>query len=481
MNFVVPTGIGRPRARSHPACAGSTRLDEVMIFEADAEVIGSMVGASLPEALAWTERAAAALRAYLEQQDLAHYRIFYARDHELNDLDAHLSELTSDRDPAPSWDPAPPATAGGQAPALFRVERGGEGGASLQDGGFLHLPRYELVIARWFWVNAEAEYPIKQLWLYAAPDAEHFVRLRDELNRLRRRGAGATWQIVKGYSHRDRPRQPRGEIAADELVLQPALLGRIETDVLGFFTPQVQELYRSLNVAYRRGVLLHGPPGNGKTSIIRWIGGKLLSYPAMILRPDASFDSDDFEEVIRRWSRQAPAMLVIEDLDWLIAKLNVSTFLNCLDGIEATVTGGLLLIATTNHPEKLDPAINNRPGRFDVAIEVPNPEAPLRREFLQRKLAAAVEPKIVDQLVATCDGFSFAHLHEVLRLAGLMAIRDGRRQRSDDDLLRAARCVRDGRDEATMGFPQKPEVPFGLQHLRALRGHTSSGDASDET
>ena len=72
-----------------------------------------------------------------------------------------------------------------------------------------------------------------------------------------------------------------------------------------------------------------------------------------------------------------PAVLVIEDLDWLLEHTNVSTFLNLIDGVESDggrAAGGLLLIATTNHPDKLDPAVNNRPGRFDVVVEIPPPD-----------------------------------------------------------------------------------------------------------
>src|SRR5262245_35495679 len=102
-----------------------------MIFETDPELFapdaqrGAAVGAALPESLAWTERAAAALRAYLDQHDLAHYRIFYVREHELSDLDAYIGELTH-ASPTPSWEPAPAATAGGQAPAVFRIDRAGD-------------------------------------------------------------------------------------------------------------------------------------------------------------------------------------------------------------------------------------------------------------------------------------------------------------------------------------------------------------------
>jgi SpoVK/Ycf46/Vps4 family AAA+-type ATPase len=96
--------------------------------------------------------------------------------------------------------------------------------------------------------------------------------------------------------------------------------------------------------------------------------------------------------VIARWRDEAPALLVIEDLDWLLAKVSVSSFLNLIDGVDCEATGALLLIATSNHPDKLDPAVNHRPGRFDVVIEVPPPDEGQRFEFLRRGLPEMSEP-----------------------------------------------------------------------------------------
>jgi ATP-dependent 26S proteasome regulatory subunit len=221
-----------------------------------------------------------------------------------------------------------------------------------------------------------------------------------------------------------------------------------------------------MGVPLRRGVLLHGPPGNGKTSLIRHIGARLPHVPALLLRPAADFDSDDLEEVIRRWSEQAPAILVIEDLNWLLVKVNVSTFLNLLDGVDrGRGKGGLLLIATTNSPDQLDPAVNNRPGRFDVVLEVPPPDRALRLEFLC--LALATVPRAtLETLAARTDGLSFAHLQEIVRLSGLTAIHAGRQERTEKDLSGAADTVRRAFDEAVRGFPVKPELPFGLLPLR---------------
>jgi ATP-dependent 26S proteasome regulatory subunit len=220
-------------------------------------------------------------------------------------------------------------------------------------------------------------------------------------------------------------------------------------------------------VPCRRGVLLHGPPGNGKTSIIRLVGSMLPEIPVLLLRPHGNFSSEDLSQVIRRWTRQAPAILVIEDLNWLLKSIDISMFLNVLDGIDSPDASGLLLIATTNYPEQLDPAINNRPGRFDVVIEVASPDAATREQFFRTKLPGFSEATIAG-LVSSSDRFAFAHLQEVLRLSGLLAIYESRAQRSDNHLFQAAKMVQNSFEDATRGFPGRPEVPFGLEYLRKL-------------
>jgi hypothetical protein len=434
-------------------------IDNMILPSERSVAAGAPLVASVPPGPVFTEQAVAALRAYLVENKIDHYRIFHSTSNDIYDLEEYLDPLGE----VAAWEALPAVSAAGEPLSVLTAD---ENQARIWSSGCLRLHKHQLVFARWYWIDPEHGY--RQISLFAAPSAEHYFRLRQLIPAMRRQRGAAVWQVVRGSPYSDPPATPRQAARDDGLMLAQSLRERVDADILRFFSAEVAELYKSMSIPHRRGVLLYGPPGNGKTSLIRHIGASLPQIPALILRPANGFDSDDLECVLDRWAKQAPALLVLEDLDWLLKEINTSTFLNQLDGIESRINGGLLLIASTNHPEKLDPAINNRPGRFDVVIEMANPDESLRRQFLVRYLSDRTAA-FIRKLTADTAGFSFAHLQELVHLSGLFAIHAGRKVRSDQDIFLALESVQSSIEGAATDFAPKPEMPFGLAALRAHR------------
>ena len=203
----------------------------------------------------------------------------------------------------------------------------------------------------------------------------------------------------------------------DDLVLAASLKDRIREDFRQFLA--ARESYEEVGVAWRRGALLLGPPGNGKTHCLRALV-KELGIPSLYVQSvKAKYETEEanLKRVFDRARQLRPCALVFEDLDALVNDENRSFFLNQLDGFEKNV--GLVVLATTNHPERIDPAIVERPSRFDRKYHFDLPEFEERRTYLamwQRKLAArrAWSDAVTERLAAETAGFSFAYLKEIV-------------------------------------------------------------------
>ena len=128
-------------------------------------------------------------------------------------------------------------------------------------------------------------------------------------------------------------------------------------------------------------------------------------------------NSYSISEIFETATGLAPMVLVIEDIDSTPEEVR-SVFLNTLDG--ATSKEGFFLIGTTNYPEKIDPALINRAGRFDRAYEINLPTLELRLNYLLKKgLNRIVSMDLLKTVVKETEGFSFAQLNELYSSAAL--------------------------------------------------------------
>ena len=213
-------------------------------------------------------------------------------------------------------------------------------------------------------------------------------------------------------------------VTFENLILRGSLKQEIQNDFTQFFDSR--ETYERYGIPWRRGAIFIGPPGNGKTHTVK----ALINYlqrPCLYVRNFTGSGSvqANMAEVFKRARRQ-PTVVVLEDLDSMINKDNRAFFLNELDGFR--VNTGVVVLATTNHPEKLDTAILDRPSRFDRKYTFDLPGEAERLAYVERwnrelqpelRLSHCVVPKIVGET----DGFSFAYLKElfVASLAQWMA------------------------------------------------------------
>ncbi len=230
----------------------------------------------------------------------------------------------------------------------------------------------------------------------------------------------------------------------DDLVLEDSVVRLVKEDFLLFL--QRERWFKEHRIPFRRGYLFHGPPGNGKSSVIR----AMLSTPGIsgfTLNPFRPFSDDDMlTAMFSEAAQMTPAIIVLEDLDRCYpvdkerepeSRISLQQLLNQLDGVGSQ--DGIIVVATANNPSILDAAILRRPGRFDRVVGFQNPSAALRQKYLHQMYTPLVDEDLTECVRMTAD-FSFAQLREAYILAGQIAL-EGDGQISSARLAQAVRTL----------------------------------------
>jgi hypothetical protein len=241
-------------------------------------------------------------------------------------------------------------------------------------------------------------------------------------------------------------------LTRESIILPAALLDRIERQTLGFSERAAQLVDGGQHL--KRGLLLHGPPGTGKTLTAMYLAQRMPNRTVILV---TGRGMGLIEQAVRFGRLLAPATIVLEDVD-LIAQDRTRTeestgpvlfeLLNAMDGLSDDAD--LLFLLTTNRPDVLEPALAARPGRIDLALEVPVPDEACRRRLIALYAAKLrFEVKDLDAVIRRTEGASAAFLRELVRKAALYAayespnlvVRDAHLDEAIQELLAAGGAV----------------------------------------
>jgi cell division protease FtsH len=216
----------------------------------------------------------------------------------------------------------------------------------------------------------------------------------------------------------------RPTVGRTDVVLPAGVLETVERQIVGVATHR--ETLRAAGHALKRGVLLFGPPGTGKTHTVRYLIGRLPEFTVVLLTGMAM----QYISLACALARMVqPALVVLEDVD-LIAEARgmmpgmnnplLYQVLNEMDGLAGDADVAFLL--TTNRADLLEPALAQRPGRVDLAVQVPLPDTAARRRLCRLYGPdLALTDAELDEVVSATEGTTASYFAELARRATLLA------------------------------------------------------------
>lgn len=218
-----------------------------------------------------------------------------------------------------------------------------------------------------------------------------------------------------------------------------------------------EEIFRKYELTYKRGIILYGPPGSGKSCTVQLIMADVVSRGGIVIEfhnPELFIDG---LRKLRQIQPDTPVVTVMEDIDALLELYNESEILNILDGVNEV--DKVVFLATTNYPAKLGHRIINRPSRFDKRYRIGFPTAASRRMYLESLISKddVTELNIdLNKWVEDTDKFSIAHLKELFVAVVILG----------DNYKEAVKTLRQMREEVKdkdyqehMGFGQSTNDP----------------------
>lgn len=221
--------------------------------------------------------------------------------------------------------------------------------------------------------------------------------------------------------------QRRPTMTEQDLILPPETLASVSRQVVG--VARHREMLLAARQHLKRGLLLYGQPGVGKTHTVRYLVGRLTGTTIIELTGDALGLIGQACSVARSLQ---PSMIVVEDVDLIAEDRGMHPghhpllfqLLNEMDGLADDAD--VVFLLTTNRADLLEPALAARPGRVDQAVELELPDARARRQlFALYAGALVVDESRLDSVIDRTAGVTASFLKELLRRAAVVAASEG--------------------------------------------------------
>ena len=266
-----------------------------------------------------------------------------------------------------------------------------------------------------------------------AADRETATATRDEIERLMRahdvfRGQVLSFTESEHHGNELVSFLPRPTVTARDVVLPDGVLESIEQHIIGVADWSAELL--SAGQHLKRGLLLHGPPGTGKTHTVRYLTGRLADSTVILLTGRSIRFIDQAAALARRLQ---PSMVVLEDVDLVATDRDYTpdgnpllfSLLDAMDGVGADAD--VTFVLTTNRADILETALADRPGRVDLAIEIPRPDAGCRERLLRVYVRDLALDADLDPVVTGTEGVTASFVKEMIRRTVLVSLRAGER------------------------------------------------------
>ncbi|KRA31462.1 MULTISPECIES: AAA family ATPase [unclassified Nocardioides] len=215
----------------------------------------------------------------------------------------------------------------------------------------------------------------------------------------------------------------RPTMTAAELILPEATFADLRRQVVGVARNSAR--LRAAGQHLKRGLLLYGPPGVGKTHSVRYLIGELTGTTVVELTGDTLHAIREACSVARSLQ---PAMIVVEDVDLIAEERSryggetplLFTLLNEMDGLDEDAD--VVFLLTTNRADLLEPALASRPGRVDQAVHIDLPDRDARRRLVELyRGSLAIDLSRLESVLDRTDRVTASFLKELLRRAAVLA------------------------------------------------------------